>query len=416
MRRTVEYELPVPTPRARELYDRMLVFMREEVLPAEAEYLEHRRAAGPDGHEVPPVVETLKQKARQQGLWNLFLPAESGLSQLEYAPIAELSGWSLDLAPEAINGAAPDTGNMELLHLLGTEQQKQEWLEPLLAGEIRSAFAMTEPDVASSDATNIATRIDRDGDEYVITGRKWWTSGAMDPRCAVLIVMGKTDPNAPAHRQQTMVLVPRATPGVTVVRDYPVLGHHDQHGHAQVRFDGVRVPESNVVGEEGGGFAAAQARLGPGRIHHCMRALGAAERALALLVQRAQQRIAFGGPLADQGLVQQQVAESRLEIEQARLLCHHASHVIDTQGNKAARTLVAMAKVAVPRAATRVIDRAIQVHGGAGVTDVTPLAAMYAWHRSMRLFDGPDEVHLRSVARAELKGEPLLPPGRVVVD
>jgi acyl-CoA dehydrogenase len=352
MRRTVEYELPVPTPRARELYDRMLVFMREEVLPAEAEYLEHRRAAGPDGHEVPPVVETLKQKARQQGLWNLFLPAESGLSQLEYAPIAELSGWSLDLAPEAINGAAPDTGNMELLHLLGTEQQKQEWLEPLLAGEIRSAFAMTEPDVASSDATNIATRIDRDGDEYVITGRKWWTSGAMDPRCAVLIVMGKTDPNAPAHRQQTMVLVPRATPGVTVVRDYPVLGHHDQHGHAQVRFDGVRVPVSNVVGEEGGGFAAAQARLGPGRIHHCMRALGAAERALALLVQRAQQRIAFGGPLADQGLVQQQVAESRLEIEQARLLCHHASHVIDTQGNKAARTLVAMAKVAVPRAAT----------------------------------------------------------------
>ena len=416
MRRTVDYELPVPTPRARELYARMLVFMREEVLPAEAEYLEHRRAAGPDGHEVPPVVETLKQKARQQGLWNLFLPAESGLSQLEYAPIAELSGWSLDLAPEAINGAAPDTGNMELLHLLGTEQQKQEWLEPLLAGEIRSAFAMTEPDVASSDATNIATRIDRDGAEYVITGRKWWTSGAMDPRCAVLIVMGKTDPNAPPHRQQTMVLVPRATPGVTVVRDYPVLGQHDQHGHAQVRFDGVRVPVSNVVGGEGGGFAAAQARLGPGRIHHCMRALGAAERALALLVQRAQQRVAFGGPLADQGLVQQQVAESRLEIEQARLLCHHASHVIDTRGNKAARTLVAMAKVAVPRAATRVIDRAIQVHGGAGVTDVTPLAAMYAWHRAMRLFDGPDEVHLRSVARAELKGEPLLPPGRVVVD
>jgi acyl-CoA dehydrogenase len=269
---------------------------------------------------------------------------------------------------------------------------------------------MTEPDVASSDATNIATRIERDGDEYVITGRKWWTSGAMDPRCAVLIVMGKTDPSAPAHRQQTMVLVPRNNPGVTVVRDYPVLGHHDQHGHAEVVFDRVRVPATNVIGEEGGGFAAAQARLGPGRIHHCMRALGAAERALALLVQRAQERVAFGGPLADQGVVQQQVAESRLEIEQARLLCYRTSHVIDTHGNKAARDLVAMAKVAVPRAATRVIDRAIQVHGGAGITDVTPLAAMYAWHRAMRLFDGPDEVHLRSIAKSELGRTPVLPP------
>ncbi|RBY82884.1 acyl-CoA dehydrogenase [Geodermatophilus sp. TF02-6] len=411
-----DYELPAPSARARELYDTMLAFVREEVLPAEGDYLAHRRAAGPDGHEVPPVVEELKRKARERGLWNLFLPAESGLTQLEYAPIAELSGWSLDLAPEAINCAAPDTGNMELLHLLGTEQQKKEWLEPLLDGQIRSTFAMTEPDVASSDATNIGTRIERDGDEYVITGRKWWSSGAMDPRCAVLITMGKTDPSAPTHRQQTMVIVPRDTPGVTVVRDYPVMGHHDQHGHAQVRFDGVRVPVTNVLGEEGGGFAAAQARLGPGRIHHCMRALGAAERALALLVARARDRVAFGGPLAGQGVVQQQVAESRLEIEQARLLCHHACHVIDTQGNKAARNLVAMAKVAVPRAATRVIDRAIQVHGGAGVTDVTPLAAMYGWHRAMRLFDGPDEVHLRSVARAELRREPLLPPGRVAVD
>jgi acyl-CoA dehydrogenase len=410
-----EYDLSAPSARARELYDLMVTFMREEVLPAEAEYREHRRSAGPDGHEVPPVVEALKRKARERGLWNLFLPAESGLTQLEYAPIAELSGWSLDLAPEAINSAAPDTGNMELLHLLGTEEQKKEWLEPLLNGEIRSAFAMTEPDVASSDATNIGTRIERDGDEYVITGRKWWTSGAMDPRCALFILMGKSDPSAPAHRQQTMVIVPRDTPGVTVVRDYPVLGHHDQHGHAQVRFEGVRVPVTNVVGEEGGGFAAAQARLGPGRIHHCMRALGAAERALALLVQRARQREAFGGPLADQGVVQQQVAESRMDIEQARLLCHRACQVIDTQGNKAAKDLVAMAKVAVPRAATRVIDRAIQVHGGAGMTDVTPLAAMYAWHRAMRLFDGPDEVHLRSVARAELKRTPLLPPGEVTV-
>ncbi|MFW3168635.1 acyl-CoA dehydrogenase family protein [Geodermatophilus sp. CPCC 206100] len=410
-----EYALAAPSPRARELYDRMVAFLREEVLPAEAEYLAHRRAAGPEGHEVPPVVERLKGTARERELWNLFLPAESGLTQLEYAPIAELSGWSLDLAPEAINGAAPDTGNMELLHLLGTAEQKERWLAPLLAGEIRSAFAMTEPDVASSDATNIGTRIERDGDEYVVTGLKWWTSGAMDPRCALFIVMGKTDPSAAPHRQQSMVIVPRETPGVTVVRDLPVLGHHDQHGHALVRFDGVRVPVANVIGEEGGGFAAAQARLGPGRIHHCMRALGAAERALALLVARARERVAFGGPLADQGVVQQQIAESRLEIEQARLLCHRACQVIDTQGNKAAKDLVAMAKVAVPRAATRVIDRAIQVHGGAGMTDVTPLAAMYAWHRAMRLFDGPDEVHLRAVARAELKREPLLPPGRVVV-
>ncbi|MFJ9782961.1 acyl-CoA dehydrogenase family protein [Amycolatopsis sp. NPDC101161] len=388
----------------------MLAFMRDQVLPAEAEYLAHRRAAGPDDHVVPPVVERLKTAARAQGLWNLFLPAESGLTQLEYAPIAELSGWSLDLAPEAINGQAPDTGNMELLHLLGSEAQKRDWLAPLLAGEIRSAFAMTEPDVASSDATNIATRIVRDGDTYVITGRKWWTSGAMDPRCAFFIVMGKTDPGAATHRQQTMVLVPRDTPGVTIVRDLPVFGHHDQHGHAEVRFDDVRVPVENVIGEEGGGFAAAQARLGPGRIHHCMRALGAAERALALLVARARDRVAFGGPLADQGVVRQQIAESRLEIDQARMLCQRASHVIDVAGNKAARDLVAMAKVAVPRAATRVIDRAIQVHGGAGVTDVTPLAAMYAWHRAMRLFDGPDEVHLRSIAKAELRRDPVLPP------
>lgn len=405
-----EYDLPAPSPHARELRDKMARFMRELVLPAENGYLAHRSAAGPGDHVVPPVVEELKKRAKAEGLWNLFLPAESGLTQLEYAPIAELSGWSLDIAPEAINGQAPDTGNMELLHLLGTEQQQSDWLEPLLAGEIRSAFAMTEPDVASSDATNIATMIERDGDSYIINGRKWWTSGAMDPRCAFFVVMGKTDPLAPPHRQQTMVIVPRDTPGVTVVRDYPVFGHHDQHGHAEVRFSQVRVPVSNVIGEEGGGFAAAQARLGPGRVHHCMRALGAAERALALLVQRAKERVAFGAPLADQGVVQQQIAESRLEIDQARLLCHHASHVIDTAGYKAARNLVAMAKVAVPRAATRVIDRAIQVHGGAGVTDVTPLAAMYGWHRAMRLFDGPDEVHLRSIAKSELAATPALPP------
>ena len=408
-------EQPSPSDRAEDLHGAMVEFMRDDVLPAEAEYDAHRRAAGPDGHDVPPVIERLKEKAREKGLWNLFLPAESGLTQLEYAPIAELSGWSLELAPEAINCAAPDTGNMELLHLLGTEDQQKTWLQPLLDGEIRSAFAMTEPDVASSDATNIATRIDRDGDEYVINGRKWWTSGAMDPRCAVLVVMGKTDPDAARHRQQTMVIVPRDTPGVTVERDLPVFGHHDQHGHAVVRFEDVRVPVGNVLGEEGGGFAAAQARLGPGRIHHCMRALGAAERALALMVQRAQSRTAFGGPLADQGVVQQQIAESRLEIDQARLLCHRACHVIDSEGNKEARTLVAMAKVAVPRAASAVIDRAIQVHGGAGMTDVTPLAAMAGWHRAMRLFDGPDEVHVRSIARAELGGAPILPPGTTTV-
>lgn len=402
--------LAAPSARAVELHARMLSFMREHVLPAEAEYDAYRREAGPDDHVVPPVVERLKKQAQSDGLWNLFLPSESGLTQLEYAPIAELSGWSNDLAPEAINGQAPDTGNMELLHLLGTEQQKQEWLVPLLAGQIRSAFAMTEPDVASSDATNINTRIERDGEDCVITGRKWWASGAMDPRCSVLIVMGKTDPGAASHRQQTMVIVPRDTAGVTVVRDLPIFGHHDQHGHAEVRFDAVRVPVGNVVGEEGGGFAAAQARLGPGRIHHCMRALGAAERALALMVDRARNRVAFGAPLIEQGIVRQQIAESRLEIEQARLLCHRACQVIDTAGNKAARDLVAMAKVAVPRAATAVIDRAIQVHGGAGVTDVTPLSAMYGWHRAMRLFDGPDEVHLRSITRAEIGREPVLPP------
>ena len=395
--------LAAPSERAVELLGRMEQFLHERVLPAEATYAEQRAAAGLEDRSLPAVVEELKVEARERELWNLFLPAESGLTQLEYAPIAELTGWSLDIAPEATNCAAPDTGNMELLHLLGTPEQQERWLRPLLDGEIRSAFAMTEPAVASSDATNIETRIERDGDEYVINGRKWWTSGALDPRCALFVLMGKTDPSAAKHRQQSMVLVPRDTPGVRVVRDLPVFGHHDQHGHAIVEFADVRVPVGNVVGEEGGGFAAAQARLGPGRIHHCMRALGAAERALAMMVDRAHERVAFGGPLADQGVVQNQVAESRLELEQARLLCYQACQVIDELGNREARNLVAMAKVAVPRAAHSVIDRAIQLHGGAGVTDVTPLAAMYGWHRAMRLFDGPDEVHLRSIARAELQ-------------
>jgi len=401
---------PAPSALAVELHDKLVGFMRDRVLPSEHAYEAYRAAAGPDDHTVPPVVEELKAEARALGLWNLFLPAASGLTQLEYAPLAELSGWSNDLAPEAMNCQAPDTGNMELLHLLGTEEQQREWLEPLLDGAIRSAFAMTEPEVASSDATNIATRIVRDGDEYVIHGRKWWTSGAADPRCKVMIVMGKTDPQAVAHRQQTMVLVPMDTPGVRNVRSVPVFGRQDQHGHNEVLSEDVRVPVTNVIGEEGGGFAAAQARLGPGRIHHCMRALGAAERGLALMVARAKSRTAFGAPLSEQGVVVQQIAESRLDIEQARLICHQACHVIDTQGNKAAKDLVAMAKIAVPRAVTQVLDRAIQVHGGAGVSDDTPLAAMWGWHRAMRLFDGPDEVHLRSLGRAELRRTPVLAP------
>lgn len=391
------------------LREEMLDFMRTHVMPAEAAYEHHRRAGGPDDHSVPLVVEELKAEARRRGLWNLFLPAESGISQLDYAALAEISGWSLHLAPEAINGQAPDTGNMELLHLFGTPEQKEQWLEPLLDGRIRSAFAMTEPAVASSDATNIQTRIERDGTDYVITGRKWWTSGAADPRCRLLVVMGKTDPDAATHRQQSMVLVPIDTPGVEIVRDLPVFGRHDQHGHVEVDLDHVRVPVSNLLGEEGGGFAAAQARLGPGRIHHCMRALGAAERALGLLVDRAESRVAFGGPIADLGAIPNEIAESRIAIDQARLLCQQAARTIDLHGNKEAATLVSMVKVIVPRVACQVIDRAIQVHGGAGISDDVPLAAMYGWHRAMRIFDGPDEVHLRTIARRERRREPLLP-------
>ncbi len=396
-----------PSDRALELYARLEAFMAEHVFPAEASYRRHREVHGALDNSVPPVVEELKAEARAQGLWNLFLPHESGLTQLEYAPMAELTGWSLELAPEATNCSAPDTGNMELLHLLGTDEQRKRWLEPLLAGEIRSAFSMTEPAVASSDATNIETRIVRDGDEYVISGRKWWSSGAADPRCKVLVVMGKTDPTAATHRQQSMVLVPMDTPGVELVRSTPVFGHHHQQGHCEIAYHDVRVPVTNLIGEEGGGFAAAQARLGPGRIHHVMRALGAGERALALMVKRTQERVAFGRTLAEQSSVRERIAESRIDLDQARALCHLAAHVIDTEGNKAARHLTAEAKVAVPRAVLRVIDRAIQVHGGAGVSDDTPLSEMWGWHRAMRLFDGPDEVHLTTLARAELNRPPL---------
>jgi acyl-CoA dehydrogenase len=391
-----------PSTRARELREQLVDFMHSRVFPAEHLYETHRRNAGSDNHSVPPIVEDLKKEARARGLWNLFLPAESGIGQLDYAGLAEITGWSLHLAPEATNGQAPDTGNMELLHLFGTDEQKARWLEPLLDGAIRSAFSMTEIGVASSDATNIETRVERDGDHYVINGRKWWTSGAADPRCRLLIVMGKTDPSAAPHRQQSMVLVPMDTPGVTVVRDVPVFGRHDQHGHCEVLYQDVRVPVGNILGEEGAGFAVAQARLGPGRIHHCMRALGAAERALALMTGRAASRVAFGKPLSDQGTVQQRIAESRIAIDQARLLCQFAAKTIDERGNRAAARYISAAKVAVPRVALNVIDRAIQVHGGAGVSDDVPLTAMYGWHRSMRIFDGPDEVHLRLIAKSEL--------------
>ena len=397
------------SPRGHEVYHALVGFMGEHVFPAEEEYHAHRLAGGFDGHEVPPVVEELKQEAKRQGLWNLFLPSRSGLTQLDYACLAEVTGWSLHLAPEAINGAAPDTGNMELLALFGSDEQKKRWLEPLLDGRIRSAFSMTEPAVASSDATNIETRIERHGGEYVINGRKWWTSGAADPRCQVLIVMGKTDPDAARHRQQSMVVVPMDTPGVRIIRDVPVFGRYDQHGHCEVAYEDVRVPVGHLLGAEGSGFAAAQGRLGPGRIHHGMRAVGAAERALALMVDRARSRVAFGKPLAEQGIVQQQIAESRVAIDQVRLLGRHASKLIDEQGNRAAANLVAMVKVSAPRVALDVIDRAIQVHGGAGVSDDTPLAAMWSWHRAMRIFDGPDEVHLRSIARTESRKSNAVP-------
>ena len=393
--------------RGQEYHERLTDFMTEFVFPAEQSYDAYRLKAGPDDHTVPPVVEELKAQAKERGLWNLFLPSESGLTNLEYAPLAELSGWSMELAPEALNCAAPDTGNMETLHLFANDDQRKQWLEPLLNGEIRSAFAMTEPAVASSDARNIQTTMLRDGDDYVINGRKWWISGAADPRCKILIVMGRTNPDAASHQQQSMILVPVDTPGVAIERSLPVFGWQDQHGHCELTFDNVRVPVGNLLDEEGSGFAIAQARLGPGRIHHCMRAIGVAERALALMVDRVQTRIAFGKPLAEQGVVQQQIAQSRNAIDQARLLCHKAAWTIDQHDNKSilARQLVAQIKAVAPQMACNVIDRAIQVHGAAGVSDDTVLARLYGWHRAMRLFDGPDEVHMRTIARSELGRE-----------
>ena len=394
-----------PSPRAAAYTERMRRFLHERVLPAEPIYHSWRtqRRGTPAEHQLPPVVEELKAQAQARGLWNLFLPAVSGLSTLDYAPVAEVSGWSPTIAPEAINCQAPDTGNMEILHLFGTDEQRARWLTPLLAGEIRSAFAMTEPEVASSDATNIATSIRRDGGDYVINGRKWWITGTADERCAVFILMGMTDPGAARHRQQSMILVPRNADGVEIVRHLPTFGYSDQAGHSEIGFTDVRVPASNLLGTEGDGFAIAQARLGPGRVHHCMRLIGMAERALSLMVQRARSRYAFGGPLSDQGVVREQIALSRLEVEQARLLVLKTAWLIDQPGGaKAATTEIAGIKVVVPRMACAVIDRAMQIHGGAALSDDFPLASFYTWARALRFADGPDEVHLRTVARQEL--------------
>ena len=395
-----------PSERGLDLQRQLLEFMEAKIYPAEPVYEEQMAALG-DPHGHPRIVEDLKAEARERGLWNLFMPhatewTPDPVSNLDYAHLAEISGRSMHLAPEAMNCAAPDTGNMEVLTLFGTPEQQEEWLIPLLNGEIRSAFAMTEPDVASSDATNIQLSIERDGDEYVLNGRKWWISGAASDRCKVMIVMGKTDPGAPKHLQQSMILVPFDTPGVTKVRDLPVFGYQDREGHAELRFEDVRVPASNLIGQEGGGFAIAQARLGPGRIHHCMRCIGVAERALELMCRRVTQRVAFGGPISNQGVVREWIADSRMEIEQARLLTLKAAYLMDTVGAKGAAIEISAIKVVAPNMALRVVDRAIQAHGGGGVSDDFPLARMYAGLRTLRFADGPDEVHRRQVARTEL--------------
>jgi acyl-CoA dehydrogenase len=393
------------SPTAAELQERLLDFMEQHAYPAEAVYTAQVRDSG-DPHHHPAVMEQLKAEARRRGLWNLFLPHKTqwteGLSNLDYAPLAEITGRSF-VAPEALNCSAPDTGNMELLTMFGTTEQQERWLHPLLEGEIRSAFAMTEPAVASSDASNIACRIARDGDDYVINGRKWWVSGAASKRCKVLILMGKTDPDGPRHLQQSMVLVPVDTPGVTITRALPVFGYQDVEGHCEIDFVDVRVPRTSLLGDEGGGFAMSQARLGPGRIHHCMRAIGASERALELMCRRVTQRVAFGKPLSEQGVIQEWIADARIEIEQVRLLTLKTAWLMDTVGAKGARIEISAIKVAAPNVALRVIDHAIQAHGGGGVGDDFPLASLYAHMRTLRLADGPDEVHRMQVAKRELR-------------
>ena len=388
-----------------ELTERARRFVHERVIPAEPT-LARQVAETPGQWGLRPIVDELRGEARAEGLWNLFLPGDegAGLTTLQYAPIAELTGWSPSLAPVAMNCAAPDTGNMELLAAYATAEQRDRWLRPLLEGSIRSSFCMTEPDVASSDATNIATRIRREGDDYVVTGRKWWSTGAMNPDAQLLIVMGKTDPDAPRHRQQSMILVPRDARGVQIVRPLTVFGYDDRDhgGHAEIAFSDVRVPASSLLGDEGEGFAIAQARLGPGRVHHCMRAIGMAERALALVRERARGRTAFGRPLSEQGVVREWVAEARVELEAWRLLVLKTAWAMDTVGNRAAATEIQAIKIGVPRAVQRILDRAIQLFGASGLSDDHPLAQMFAGARALRIADGPDEVHLSRLGRSLL--------------
>ena len=391
------------SPKAKDLQERLQAFVDERITPATPIYWQQIEESG-DIRHYPAIMDELKAEAKARGLWNLFLPNEkwgAGLTNVEYAPLAEIMGRSF-ITSEATNCAAPDTGNMEVLVEFGTPEQQEQWLLPLLDGEIRSCFAMTEPWVASSDASNIQSRIERDGDHYVINAHKWWTSGAMSPRCKVAILMGVSDPNADKHRRHSMILVPLDTPGVQVRRGLSVFGHDAGPGHAETLFEDVRVPASNIIGAEGMGFGIAQARLGPGRIHHCMRAIGLAEQAIELMTMRAQMRVAFGKPLADQGVVRERIAESRLQIEQARLLTLKAAWLMDTVGVKGAQTEISAIKVVAARAATDVIDRAIQVFGGAGVSGDWPLADMYAHARTLHLVDGPDDVHLMQIARREL--------------
>jgi acyl-CoA dehydrogenase len=406
----MNFELSAKT---KELQQRLQIFMDAHVYPNEQTFQEELAR---ERWRPTRIIEELKSKARHEGLWNLFLPHDhngAGLTNLEYAPLCEIMGRS-HVAPEVFNCSAPDTGNMEVLARYGTEEQKEKWLKPLLAGEIRSCFAMTEPDVASSDATNIEASIVREGNEYVINGRKWWSSGGGDPRCKIAIFMGKTDPSAPAHRQQSMVLVPLDASGVKIVRMLTVFGYdHAPHGHAEIDFHNVRIPASNMLLGEGRGFEIAQARLGPGRIHHCMRCIGVAERAIETMCRRVQTRVAFGKALAEQGTIRADIAASRMEIEQARLLTLKAAYLMDTVGNKAARAEIAIIKVVAPNVALRVLDRAIQAHGAAGVSQDTFLASAWAMTRTLRLADGPDEVHVESIAKWELgrRNEPAKPPG-----
>jgi acyl-CoA dehydrogenase len=391
------------SPRTADLVERVRSFMDRHVIPNEQLY-ERQLAEADDHHALPPLLVDLKEKARSEGLWNLIMAhgdRGAGLTNLEYAPVAEQMGRSV-IGNEVFNCSAPDTGNMELLALYGTPEQQDQWLKPLLEAQIRSCFAMTEPDVASSDPRNLRTSIRRDGDEYVVDGRKWFTSGILDPDCRLIILMGVTDPDAATYRRQSMVLIPRDTPGVEVLRDLPVFGYVDRLGHGEVQFTGVRVPAANLLGGEGDGFAIAQGRLGPGRMHYAMRAIGFAERALELMTRRVLARHAFGGPLADQGVVREWIARSRIEIDQVRLLVLNSAWVMDTAGNAAARTEVAAIKVAALEVAHRVVDRAVQAHGAAGVSDDTVLARLYAITRALRIADGPDEVHLRTIARGEL--------------